>query len=72
MKAKVDSELCTGCELCIDICPEVFEMGDDDIAIVKLEIIPEENEEDCQSAAESCPAEAISLETQLLLICVYE
>ena len=26
MKAKVDPDLCTGCALCEDVCPEVFEM----------------------------------------------
>ncbi len=37
MKAKVDAELCTGCGPCVDICPEVFELGDD-IAEVKGDI----------------------------------
>jgi len=31
MKTKVDPDLCTGCELCMQICPEVFEMEDDSI-----------------------------------------
>ena len=29
MKVKVDPDECTGCALCVDICPEVFEMLDD-------------------------------------------
>ena len=29
MKAEVDQDECTGCELCIDTCPEVFEMVGD-------------------------------------------
>lgn len=29
MKAVVDKDLCTGCGLCEDTCPEVFEMKDD-------------------------------------------
>lgn len=29
MALKVDQDLCTGCGLCAQICPEVFEIGDD-------------------------------------------
>jgi ferredoxin len=29
MKAVVDKDLCTGCGLCEDTCPEVFEMKDE-------------------------------------------
>ncbi len=36
MKVKVDADLCTGCELCIDTCPEVFVMKDD-ISVPKAE-----------------------------------
>jgi len=58
MKAAVDPDLCTGCELCVDTCPEVFEM-DDDIAKVKVDVVPEDAEDAAKESAESCPAEAI-------------
>ncbi len=29
MKAIVNQDECTGCELCVQTCPEVFEMADD-------------------------------------------
>lgn len=40
MKAFVDQDVCTGCELCVDTCPEVFEMNDNSIAQVKGENVP--------------------------------
>ncbi len=61
MKATVDADLCTACELCTETCPEVFEMGED-IAIVKVDPVPPEAEEAARQAAEDCPAEAIIIE----------
>ncbi|MBN2411548.1 ferredoxin [candidate division KSB1 bacterium] len=61
MKAAVDPDLCTGCELCVDTCPEVFEM-DDDVAKAIVDVVPEDVEDAAVEAAESCPAEAITIE----------
>jgi ferredoxin len=61
MKVRVDKNLCNAYQNCIAICPEVFEMGDD-VATVKVEIVPEELEEKCRDAADACPAEAIIIE----------
>jgi len=63
MMAIVDANTCTGCGLCSDICPEVFELTDD-VATVKADVVPEESENTCREAAESCPVEAISLKEQ--------
>jgi ferredoxin len=27
MEVRIDDDLCIGCETCIDICPEIFEMS---------------------------------------------
>jgi len=61
MKAFIDPELCTGCELCVDTCPDVFEM-EDDLAVVKVDVVPDDAEDCAQEAAESCPSEAITIE----------
>lgn len=61
MKAIVDPDICTGCELCVQTCPEVFKL-EDDIAVAYVNPVPEENEESCQDAADNCPVEAISIE----------
>ncbi len=60
MIAIVDEELCTGCGLCVDTCPDVFELLDD-LAKVIIEPVPSEAEQVCREAAEDCPVEAISL-----------
>jgi ferredoxin len=62
MKVIVDAETCIGCSTCEGICPEVFEMTDDDKASVKLDEIPGELEDACREAADACPVEAISIE----------
>jgi ferredoxin len=52
---------CTACGLCVDTCPEVFEMGDE-IAEVIVDNVPPELEETAQQAADECPVEAIVIE----------
>ena len=63
MKATVDSDKCTGCGLCTDTCPEVFEIDEEEgVARVKVEEVPPEAEDCCRQAEEECPMEAISVE----------
>lgn len=57
MKAEVIEE-CIACERCVEIRPEVFEMGDE-LAQVKLNEIPQEYEQAVAEAAEECPVSAI-------------
>jgi ferredoxin len=61
MRANVDKDLCIGCGLCAEICPEVFEMGDDMIALVIAGEIPAGSLETARDAAAACPVEAIAL-----------
>lgn len=60
MKASVDKETCIGCGLCVDICPEVFEIKGD-AAVVQPGPVSIENEETCKQAAEDCPVSAIKI-----------
>ncbi len=62
MKATVDEELCLGCGVCVDVCPEVFEMNERDKAQAKVDPVPPESEATCRQAAEQCPVEAIKVE----------
>lgn len=59
-KPVIDEELCTGCEICIDECPNnALEMVDDVAKLVRPK--------DCDGkgeCAEACPAEAITMEEE--------
>lgn len=57
MVVKINED-CTACGICEDICPEVFELGDE-TAIVKINSVPEQFHDLCLDSAESCPMEAI-------------
>ena len=61
MKPSVDPDLCTGCALCTETCPEVFEMGDDGIAHVINDSPGDELATKVQEAADGCPVTAISI-----------
>ena len=60
MKARVTQD-CIACGRCAEICPEIFEMGDD-IAQVKEDEILDELQNTAQEAANECPTSAILIE----------
>ncbi len=43
------------------VCPDVFEMNDKNLAVVKVSPVPADAEESCREAATSCPVEAIKI-----------
>ena len=59
MKATVNAGECTGCELCVSVCPEVFEM-DGSVAKAKAEV-PASAAAACKEAADSCPVSCITI-----------
>lgn len=63
MKVKIDPELCTGDEICVQLCPDVFEMQDDK-AVVIMDDIPEDLQDSVREAVDSCPSEAITIEEE--------
>ena len=60
MKVRVE-DTCTACGLCVDTCPQVFQMGDE-MAEVIVDEVPAEFEDAAQQAADECPVNAIIVE----------
>ena len=61
MKVKVDPDLCTGEELCVQVCPQIFEMQGDK-AVAKINDVSPDLTDCCKDAADSCPSAAIIIE----------
>ncbi|MCK5393601.1 MAG: ferredoxin [Candidatus Omnitrophica bacterium] len=58
-KVTIDESACVSCGLCANLCPEVFEMNDEGIAIV----LSNESENcDIKDIASQCPVDAIVVE----------
>lgn len=62
MKASIDRDGCIGCGLCADTCPAVFQMGDDGLAEVIVDIVPASEEGLAQEAADGCPVSVITID----------
>lgn len=61
MKARIN-EKCDGSGLCADICPEVFEIGQNGKAHIKVNTVPQAVQDSCKDAEQSCPFQAIEIE----------
>jgi ferredoxin len=58
LKPKVDQDKCIGCGACASLCPEVFQLKEGKSQVINPSGCDKCN---CQEAASSCPAEAITL-----------
>ncbi|MFO7615405.1 MAG: ferredoxin [Bacteroidales bacterium] len=56
-------EDCTACGICVDTCPDVFDLPGD-IAVVIEGVNYDDHEECIKEAAESCPVEVIHVEME--------
>lgn len=61
MKIIVDYDLCEANARCMQVCPEVFEVDDDDNLIVKKETVDDSLKAKVEEAVRVCPRQAITL-----------
>ncbi|MBK5246000.1 MAG: ferredoxin [Peptostreptococcaceae bacterium] len=61
MKANVNRDTCIGCGVCEEKSPGVFKIDCDNIAIVKVEEIPNDLEVSAINARDDCPVDAITI-----------
>jgi len=59
-RVQVDQDRCEGNRRCENAAPEVFEVREDDLSYVKLEVIPENLKDAVDRAIRLCPRQAIS------------
>ena len=62
MKVVVDYDLCEANALCMEACPQVFRVEDDDTLTILMEEVPEELRPQLQEAERLCPRQAIRIE----------
>jgi ferredoxin len=61
MKIVIDYDLCEANAVCMDTCPEVFRVEEDDTLTVLIESPPESLRKKVEEAVRLCPRQAISL-----------
>ena len=59
MKIKVDYDLCESNAICVEQCPEVFRVEDDDSLTLLKEEVPESLREKLEQAVRLCPRQAL-------------
>ncbi|MFN8228024.1 MAG: ferredoxin [Mycobacterium sp.] len=60
MRVEVDRDRCEGNAICVGIAPDLFELDDDDYAVMKVDVIPADQEELAKQAVAECPRAALT------------
>lgn len=59
MRVIVDRDRCEGNAVCMGIAPDIFDLDDDDYAVVKTDPIPANGERLAEQAIAECPRAAL-------------
>lgn len=62
MKVIVDYDLCEANAVCMDVCPEVFKVDEDDNLHILMDEIPEDLRSKVEEAVRLCPRQALRIE----------
>jgi ferredoxin len=55
----VDRDRCEGNAVCLGIAPDIFDLDDEDYAVVKTDPIPSDREQLAEQAIAECPRAAL-------------
>lgn len=59
MRVEVDRDRCEGNAVCVGIAPDLYELDDEDYAVVKLDPVPAEEEALAEQTIAECPRAAL-------------
>ncbi|MBI3212988.1 MAG: ferredoxin [Mycobacterium sp.] len=59
MRVEVDRDRCEGNAVCVGIAPDLFDLDDDDYAVMKVDEIPAGQEDLAEQAIAECPRAAL-------------
>jgi ferredoxin len=59
VRVKVDRDRCEGNAVCLGIAPDLFDLDDEDYAVVKTDPIPAEQEDLAEQSIAECPRAAL-------------
>jgi ferredoxin len=59
MRVEVDHDRCEGNAVCVGIAPDLFDLDDEDYAVVKADPVPEGQEDLAEQSIAECPRAAL-------------
>jgi ferredoxin len=59
MRVEVDRDRCEGNAVCVGIAPDLFDLDDEDYAVVKADPVPADEEELAEQSIAECPRAAL-------------
>ena len=62
MRIAADRDRCEGHGLCVDTAPEVYDLDDDAVVVLRYDVVPPELERRAEGGARVCPVAALRVE----------
>jgi ferredoxin len=59
MRVEVDRDRCEGNAVCVGIAPDLFDLDDEDYAVMKVDEIPSGQEDLAEQSVAECPRAAL-------------
>jgi ferredoxin len=59
MRVEVDHDRCEGNAVCVGIAPDLFDLDDEDYAVIKADPVPDGQEDLAEQSIAECPRAAL-------------